>query len=185
MNWNDLKKCNIDDVVGYINEQLEIKSMRKIAEDLGLKDDSTVRKFITGKGYKRINNKYVIKNGEKDDTSNLRSVTSKNSIDDSSITDAINIPNLKDNLLFFNKEAETLKNMIDWFKSQDAKCMTNVIEVKEGIKIDLPDANIKRTTIRINETIWDNFDKFVEDNRPYEKHTLMAQALKEFIEKYS
>ena len=44
MIWNDLKKLKIEDIVLYINEQLEVKSMRKIAEDLGLKDDSTIRK---------------------------------------------------------------------------------------------------------------------------------------------
>ena len=91
---------------------------------------------------------------------------------------------IKENLIYLTKEADTLKNMINWFKTRDDICNTGVIEVKEGIHIDLPDANIKRTTIRINEAIWNEFDKFVEDNKPYEKHTLMAQALKEYMDKY-
>lgn len=62
---------------------------------------------------------------------------------------------------------------------------TCVIEIVEGIRIDLPDANIKRTTIRINEKIWDEFNKFVEDNRPIDKHDLMGMALKEYMEKYT
>ena len=124
MIWNDLKKLKIEDIVLYINEQLEVKSMRKIAEDLGLKDDSTIRKYITGKG------------------------------------------------------------MINWFKSKDDKSNTNVIEIVQGIKIDLPEANIKRTTIRINEKIWEDFNRFVEDNKPIDKHDLMGMALKEYMENY-
>ena len=74
--------------------------------------------------------------------------------------------------------------MIQWFKNKDDKCNTGVIEIVEGIKIDLPEANIKRTTIRINEKIWEDFNKFVEDNRPIDKHDLMGMALKEYMNKY-
>ncbi len=77
-----------------------------------------------------------------------------------------------------SKELEEIKNKVEelynWYKSQG-----NSI-----IKIDLPESNIKRTTIRINEKIWDDFDEFCENHKPYDKHTLMAQALKEYMEKY-
>lgn len=45
------------------------------------------------------------------------------------------------------------------------------------LDIDLPPANIKRTTIRINEKVWDLFNQFVEDKKIYDKHDLMEQAL--------
>jgi len=190
MNWNELKKENIESIVDYINNQLEENNYNftKVAKELGI-SESTVRKYITGRGYTRVNNLCYEYTGKKNDKCNLRGNTLKNNIekvdDDSSMTDVINMADMKENLLYLNSEAETIKNIIQWFKSKDDNSITGVIELKEGIKIDLPEANIKRTTIRINEKVWDMFDEFVESNRPYEKHTLMAQALKEFMEKHS
>lgn len=64
----------------------------------------------------------------------------------------------------------------------DDKSMTEVIEViNEGIKIDLPESETTRTTIRINKIIWDEFDKFCSENKEFNKQDLMAQALKDFM----
>ena len=191
MIWSDLRKCNIDDIVGYINENLlKLGSLKKVADNLQV-NESTIRKYLTSKGYKRIEMEFV----PFDDTCNLRSntqnkasnednhkaATTKN---DRSITDVINMNDMKENLLYLNSEAETIKDMIQWFKNKDDSTITDVIELKEGIKIDLPEGNIKRTTIRINETVWNMFNDFVDANKPYEKHTLMAQALLEYIENH-
>lgn len=185
MIWSDLKKLKIEDIVLYINEQLEVKSMRKIAEDLGLKDDSTIRKYITGKGYKRVNSSYIAISGKNDDRCNHQEHTPNKSDITSENTSVINLPDMKDNMIYISNEIETLKDMINWFKSKDDKSNTNVIEIVQGIKIDLPEANIKRTTIRINEKIWEDFNRFVEDNKPIDKHDLMGMALKEYMENHS
>lgn len=185
MIWKDLKKLKIEDIVLYINEQLKLNSMRKIAEDLGLKDDSTIRKYLTGKGYKRVNNSYVAINDKNNDMCNHQEHTPNKSDITSENTSVINLPDMKENMIYISNEIETLKDMINWFKSEDDKSNTGVIEIVEDIKIDLPEANIKRTTIRINEKIWEDFNRFVEDNRPIDKHDLMGMALKEYIEKYS
>lgn len=188
MTWSDLKKLKIEDLVLYINEQLQDKSMRKIAIDLGLKDDSTIRKFITGKGYKRINNLYVLENGKNDDTCNPREHTQDNYQNGKKMTtentSVINLPDMKENMIYISNEIDTLKDMIQWFKNKDDKSNTGVIEIVEGIKIDLPDANIKRTTIRINEKVWDMFNELVEENKPIDKHDIMGMALLEYINKY-
>lgn len=210
MLWSDLRRCSIEDVVGYINEKLlEYGSLKKVADSLS-SNESTIRKYITSKGYKRIANQFVLS----DDMCNLQSNTSKkdkyitiddacntlevgtddecniyddtrgNKIDDVYNTGVINPPDIKESMIYVSKEIDTFKKMVEWFKNKDNVSDANVIEVVEGIKIDLPQANIKRTTIRINEKIWDEFNEFVEQNKPYEKHTLMAQALKEYMEKY-
>lgn len=188
MIWRDLKKLKIEDLVLYINEQLQDKSMRKIAIDLGLKDDSTIRKFITGKGYKRVNNLYVLENGENDDTCNPREHTQDNYQNGKKMTtentSVINLPDMKENMIYISNEIDTLKDMIQWFKNKDDKSNTGVIEIVEGIKIDLPEANIKRTTIRINEKVWDMFNELVEENKPIDKHDIMGMALLEYINKY-
>ncbi len=68
---------------------------------------------------------------------------------------------------------------------RDDNSMTNVVEViNTGIKIDLADNENTRTTIRINKTIWEEFDAFCEKNKEFNKQDLMAQALKEFMKKH-
>nr|WP_261440501.1 hypothetical protein [Clostridioides difficile]UWI52080.1 hypothetical protein NZ312_19100 [Clostridioides difficile] len=188
MNWNDLKKCDINDIVGYINEKLiEYKSLKKVSDKLYI-NESTIRKYLNSKGYRRKENQFVLL----EYTCNPRSNTAKNkekvSInkqDDISNTDVISTPKLKENMIYISQESETLKEMIEWFKiNKSDKVSSDVIELREGININLPEAPIKRTTIRINEKIWNEFNILVEENKPYDKHDLMGQALKEFIDKY-
>ncbi|MBP3928861.1 MAG: hypothetical protein J6D47_04720, partial [Peptostreptococcaceae bacterium] len=100
------------------------------------------------------------------------------------ITNVFNNTEFKNNMFYLNNEIETLKNIIEEFKSKDDKSNIDVIELREGIKIDLPEANIKRTTIRINEKVWDMFNDFVEANKPFDKHDLMGQALLDYINKH-
>lgn len=180
MLWNELKKYKIEDIVLYINQELEKnKSLISIAGELEV-NESSIRKKLTTNGYKRINNQYVLK----DDMCNQECNTPKENKEiTNNITNVFNNTEFKDNMLFLHNEIDILKNIIEKFK-QDDKSNTNVIELREGIKINLPEANIKRTTIRINESVWDMFNEFVEDNKPFDKHDLMGMALLEYINKY-
>lgn len=184
MIWSDLRKCDIKDIVGYINEKLEeYGNLTKVADSLNV-NESTIRQYITKRGYKRVGNVFVLQ----DDKCNPREHTQKIGINKSSNTSentsVINFTDIKDNMIYLSNETETLRDIIDWFKSRDDKSNTSVIEVVEGIKIDLPDAPIKRTTIRINEQVWDMFNELVEENKPTDKHDLMGMALLEYINKY-
>ena len=180
MLWNDLKKYKIEDIVAYINQELEKnKSLISISEELEV-NESTIRKKLTTNGYKRIDNKFVLK----DDMCNQECNTLKENKEiTNNITNVFNNTEFKDNMLFLHNEINVLKDIIKQFK-QDDKSNTNVIELREGIKINLPESNIKRTTIRINEVIWDMFNQFVDENKPFDKHDLMGMALLEYISKY-
>lgn len=184
MIWSDLRKCKIEDVVRYINEKLiELGSLKKIADTLEA-NESTIRKYLTSKGYKRVGDQFVLK----DDTCNLREHTQSNSQKGSEMTtentSVINLPDMKENMIYISNEMNTLKDMIHWFKTRDDKSNTDVIEIVEGIKINLPEANIKRTTIRINEKVWDMFNELVDENKPIDKHDIMGMALLEYVNKY-
>lgn len=180
MLWNELKKYKIEDIALYINQELEKnKSLISIASELEV-NESSIRKKLTTNGYKRINNQYVLK----DDICNQECNTPKENKEiTNNITNVFSNTEFKDNMLFLHNEIDILKNIIEKFK-QDDKSNTNVIELREGIKINLPEANIKRTTIRINESVWDMFNQFVEENKPFDKHDLMGMALLEYINKY-
>lgn len=184
MIWSDLRKCKIEDTVKYINEKIEeLGSLKKVGDSLNV-NESTIRKYLTTKGYKRIENKFVLL----DDSCNLREHTQNNLKDKYMMTNkntsVIDFADIKENMIYLSNETDTLKDIIKWFKSKDDKSNTGVIEVVEGIKINLPEANIKRTTIRINEKVWDMFNELVEENKPIDKHDIMGMALLEYINKY-
>lgn len=180
MTWSNLRKCKIEDIVGYINEKLiELGSLKKIADSLEA-NESTIRKYLTSKGYKRVGNQFVLK----DDTCNLREYTQEKEQMTTENASVINLPDIKENMIYISNEMDTLKDMIQWFKTRDDKSNTDVIELREGIKIDLPEADIKRTTIRINTKVWDMFNELVEENKPIDKHDLMGMALLEYVNKY-
>ena len=62
--------------------------------------------------------------------------------------------------------------------------ITDVIEINNGIEINLPKAPIKRTTIRVNEEVWNQFQSLADDNPQYDKHDLLSQAILLFVEKF-
>lgn len=188
MTWQDLKKLDIEDIVKYINEKLSEKSsLKKIADELGV-NESTIRKYVTNKGFKRLGNEFVpneyICNSECNQPKKDTKKVDENKEITNGVTNIFSNAEFKENMLYLNNEAETIKQMLQWFKTKDDKSNTDVIEIKEGINIDLPPSNIKRTTIRINEKVWDLFNEFVEDKKIYDKHDLMGQALIEFMERY-
>lgn len=177
MVWNDLKKLDIKDIVKYINEKLaEDGNLTKLARDLEI-SDSTIRKYITSRGYKRVLNEFVLS----EYTCKPECNTSN---DDKDNINVMQKPDFKENMIFLSNETETIKDIIKWFKSKDDRSNTDVIEIREGINIDLPSGIIKRTTIRINETVWDMFNEFVDNKKIYDKHDLMGAALMEYMEKY-
>lgn len=180
MTWHDLKKLDIEDIVKYINEKLiEKGSLKKISDELEV-NESTIRKYITNRGYKRVLNEFVLC----EYTCNSECNTSKKEEFTNESKDIMQKADFKENMMYLSNETETIKEIIQWFKNKDDKSDINVIEIVNGIKIDLPEANIKRTTIRINEKVWDLFENFVKDKKIYDKHDLMGQALVEFMEKY-
>lgn len=179
MNWNELKKLDVEDIVKYINEKLEQeKNLTKIAKELSV-NESTIRKYLTNKGYKRVLNEFVPNEYKCNPECNTpkKEITQEN-------TNVFQQEDFKKNMIYLNDETETLRQMIQWFKDKDDKSNTKVIDIREGINIDLPPANIKRTTIRINEKVWALFNEFVEEKKIYDKHDLMGQALIEFMDRY-
>lgn len=90
----------------------------------------------------------------------------------------------KENMINLVNQYDKLQEMINWFNNKDAIDNTNVIEVNTGIKIDLPEAPIKRTTIRVNESVWNDFLDLADANNEFDKHSLLSMALKEYVEKY-
>ena len=180
MLWKDLRKFNIAEVVLEINRRLEdFRSLNKVADTLET-SESTIRKYITSKGYKRVGNEFV----PKDDICNAIEHTDEIEQNTPCNTDVINMPEIKENLMYISNEIDTLKSLINWFKDRDDTSNTDVIELANKIQLTLPSAPIKRTTIRINQRVWDMFDELVQENKLIDKHDLMSMAILEFVSRY-
>lgn len=182
----------MNDKFKYILELQEQGLTRhEIKEKLGYKSIDSLTKFLKKRGYSFDNklNKYtpiddisitnVIKESEK--------IRQQDIIlnDDKGMTIDIQ-QDLKVNIINLANDYDKIQEIIKWFNNKgDDKGMTEVIEVvSQGIKINLPESEIIRTTIRINKDTWDKFDKFVQEHKEFNKQDLMAQALEEYMNKY-
>lgn len=171
----------IIDKVNYILQlQSEGKSRHEIKDILGYKHLDSMTKYMKKYGYKVENNMYVLRDDSCHQTQNYETLSIVQS-DDNSMT-LNNGINIKQDMIDIIEHKDEIFDMIKWFKNRDYNSMTEVIEVIDGgIKIDLPESETTRTTIRINKIIWDEFDLFCSENKEFNKQDLMAQALKDFI----
>lgn len=178
---NMYKGVIIIEKVNYILKlQSEGKTRHQIKEMLGYKHLDSMTKYMRKRGYKVENDKYTLKDDICHQSRNAE-IKPILTVDDNSMTinDANNI---KQDMIEIIEHKSEIFDMLNWFKNRDDDSMTQVIEViNEGIKIDLPESETTRTTIRINKTIWDEFDLFCNENKEFNKQDLMAQALKEFM----
>lgn len=132
------------------------------------------------RGYKVKDDKYIL-NDDVCHQVEKAEIQPKSFTDDNSMT-TNDVLNIKQDMIEIIEHKNEIFDMLKWFKNRDDNGMTEVIEViNEGIKIDLPDSETTRTTIRINKIIWDVFDKFCSENKEFNKPDLMAQALKNFM----
>ncbi|MEF9992565.1 MAG: hypothetical protein RR765_10740 [Peptostreptococcaceae bacterium] len=164
--------------------QIEGKTRHEIKDTLGYKHLDSMTKYMRNRGYKVENDKYILKDDSCHQVGNVE-ISTVFKTDDNSMT-VNNSNNIKQDMIEIIEHKEDIFDMLKWFKNRDDNSMTEVIEViNEGIKIDLPDSETTRTTIRINKIIWDEFDLFCGENKEFNKQDLMAQALKDFMKNNS
>lgn len=167
--------------VNYILQlQNEGKTRHEIKDILGYKHLDSMTKYMRKRGYKVVNDKYILNDDSCHQVGDIE-IKPIYVIDDNSMT-INNSNNIKQDMIEIIDHKEEIFDMLKWFKNRDDNSMTEVIEViNEGIKIDLPESETTRTTIRINKIIWEEFDLFCSDNKEFNKQDLMAQALKDFM----
>ncbi|GIM33924.1 hypothetical protein [Paraclostridium bifermentans] len=167
--------------VNYILKlQSEGKSRHEIKDTLGYKHLDSMTKYMRKRGYRVENDKYILNDDSCHQVENVK-INPIYTFDDNSVT-INNANNIKQDMIEIVEHKSEIFDMLNWFKNRDDNSMTEVIEViNEGIKIDLPESETTRTTIRINKIIWDEFDLFCSENKEFNKQDLMAQALKDFM----
>ena len=180
---------NINYINKLLSEGYKVEDIRKKLE-IGEKKFQKEIKELKYK-YNQKTKQYELNTTDDKDMTQVIEETQSNLKQDIIISDdkgmTIDIQqDIKANIINLANDYDKIQQVIKWFDNRDDdKSMTEVIEViNQGIKIDLPQSESTRTTIRINKEIWDRFDEFSNKNKEFNKQDLMAQALKEYIEKY-
>ena len=176
----------MDDKVKKILELQEQGVPRKeIYKIMEYKEISSLNRFMKRRGFSLVGELFI-----KNEAPNIINEDAKSNINiinkEEAPEDMINaIPEgFKENMINLVNQYDKLQEIINWFNTKDDIDNTNVIEVNTGIRIDLPDAPIKRTTIRVNNKVWNDFLDLADANSEFDKHNLLSMAIKEYIEKY-
>ena len=201
MDRKEFDNLKIEEQVEYINKELYNGcTLTKVCSLIGI-SRSTVRKRFTkvGQKYDDSINRYVGDNSKTvitgdnskteiscDDDKTIvledkeRAVIKHGDNSNTSVTDK----KVMKNLLELSNNHDKIMEVLTWFESDKDK--TNVIEVREGIKIDLPQEKDTefRKTVRINDAVWNLFSEFCKEHKEFKQKDLHSQALLEYIEKY-
>lgn len=176
----------MDDKVKKILELQEQGVPRKeIYKIMEYKEISSLNRFMKRRGFSLVGELFI-----KNEAPNIINEDAKSNINiinkEEAPEDMINaIPEgFKENMINLVNQYDKLQEIINWFNTKDDIDNTNVIEVNTGIRIDLPDAPIKRTTIRVNDKVWNDFLDLADANSEFDKHSLLSMAIKEYVEKY-
>lgn len=177
MDRNKFDLLSSEDKINYINEELlKGKTVIRIREDLSI-GEKTLQRLVKNWGYaynqrlrqyiKQHTELTQIKECDKGNTNIIPS-------------------NLKNDLIEIVQMKEDLKELIRNYKEGYDKEHTQVIEVisDEGIKIDLPDSEIVRTTVRVNKEVLDRWNEFSEKHKEFSKTNLLSSCMLEYIDKY-
>ena len=174
-----------DKVIKILELQEQGVPRKEIYKIMKYKEISSLNRFMRRKGFILDGELFV-----KEVADNIAPVNTKDDKDNTNIINKEEAPEnmvnllpegFKENMINLVNQYDKLQEMIDWFNNKDA---IDIIEVSTGIKIDLPDAPIKRTTIRVNESIWNDFLELADANSEFDKHNLLSMAIKEYVEKY-
>ncbi|MBU5337489.1 hypothetical protein [Intestinibacter bartlettii] len=175
----------IDLNIDEINKMLEEgKSVKEIREKLGI-GEKAYQKQIKELGYRYLQKtkKYVKAPPKRKDYSNNTEVINKNEIKDLNIVSDIDIKKAADLI----NNYDNIKELLKWFKNRENREYdNNIIEVIKDnrIEIDIDTDETKRTTILVNKKIYDDFNKFCQKHKEYDKKDLLSMALKEYMQKY-
>lgn len=189
-----IKEMKAEEKLQAILELLEQdKSLEEIAKIAGYARKSNIKDFLKSKGYIFDGDSICGLDQKQEEEPKVQEIQKVESSDiqmaDSFMLEIQN-KKLQSNLLALAKQYEEIQEMLVKIKSLDSHVTDTKQEVitvvQEGIKIDLPDyeGQAYRASVRINPVVWQEFDEFASQHKEFDKASLIAQAMKEYMEKY-
>ena len=155
----DISNIKIEDIVNYINKEV---------------NERVIAKRLNRKGYKRINNEFkkdITKVIQKDNNINLN----KNNSIIQKYNNDININELKELIQLIEPIKEVIK---EYNRSK------SIVEVETIELIPKAVTEVKQKLFKIDVNILNKWEQFVLEHKEYKVQQLISLALEEFINKY-
>jgi hypothetical protein len=188
---------NIDQVALYMNEELQKGRSQKEIEINDFKvNEKVIKNRLSRKRYKKHTdiNQWVLAEDNEYDKSDTQVITiqqPKKNERNISNTEVINEydndntlviadKNIKNNLINLAKNYDKIMSIVQGYDKKYDK-------EYDGLTIELPVETIKdfRTSIRVNNVIWEQFNQFTNTNKEFTKRDLLSMALKVFMDKHN
>lgn len=179
-----LDGLSVEDIVEYINSQLEVGRAMKDIEINDFKvSDRVIVKRLNRKGYKRVKNKFI-NNITKDILIDSKEKLEKNK--SKKLNEKIDVIRKYNKDINDDKLLELIE-LLDPIKSliEESKKNKNIIKV-ETIELK-PRAitKVKQKLFKIDTDVLEQWEKFVINHKEFKVQQLISIALEEFIQKYS
>lgn len=183
----DLKKLSSEAKLKHILQlQKDGISRKEIAEKMGYTRLDTLDRFMKNKGYLKQDDKYVLL---MEDSGHMSVVQAdkialegvSNNVEDNypiSVLQSTESQEKLNNIL--NNHSEIL-DMLEWFREVKAKYPTN--DLPPVFNIDYEKSKVVKTTIRVDEAIWDEFSSLCKTRYVHlSKVDIVSQILSNFID---
>lgn len=181
MNWNEF---SLEEIVDYINKQLFSGRSMKDIEIIDFKvNERVISKRLNRKGYKKIENQFV-KTTDNKKNNKVKVEKSieiiKNESDDKLMTPVIT-KEMEHKLLNLIKYHDNIMDLVINF--DDAQ-MTGINTTEIIVKLPKEEDRTFRTTIRVNDVVWNRFKEFCDKNIDFTQKDLLSMALVEYMNKF-
>lgn len=183
MKKEEFIKLDIEEQVKYLNDNLlEGHTVIRIREDIGI-GEKALQKLIKQGGYKyNPKLKKYIKTTIPDIVVEETTTVITDVVEET--TDVV--LNMEDsNIKYLAENFMVLKELIENYKRATTQSST---KATTGIVIDLVDdkhLKPKPKSVRINEFIWEEWQRFCDKNKYYSKQDLISMALKNYMKKHN
>lgn len=161
----DMKEKNIEDIIQYVNSQLSLGRHMKDIEINDFKvNERVITKRLNRKGYKKIDNQFVLTNVIKKDNKNIKSKFIEK------YNENIDIQKI-------NELIELLKPLKKLIQEHNKNINNKEIKIKNI-------TNVKQKLFKIDTNVLISWEEFVKNHKQYKVQNLISLALEEFINKY-
>jgi len=194
MTKDKFNSLNIHDKVEFINSRIgELGSAKNVCEAIGFNPKTFTEQVRNIYTYVSALKKYIL-------ISDLESIGSKKTNSDTSNEIEVYAPehpqsislnsidNAQEKMLNILSNYDKIMKAIEIINSSDAPGHTSSISSNSNTFMDLnmPSSMLKKTTIRVNEDIWNDFKSCIESEFGHlEQFDLISVALRDFVNKYS
>lgn len=195
MTREEFSLLDIHDKVEYINSNIdELGSVKNVCESIGINSKTFTEQVRNIYTYVSALKRYILisdlenlkdKRNNQDESNQIQVYAPEPS---SSILPLNSVDNAQEKLLNILTNYDKIMKAINILNNADASEPSSSIYSNSNALMDLnmPSNVLKKTTIRVNEDIWNAWKKCIETEFPHlEQFDLLSVALRDFTNKYS